>query len=234
MARLLSGGVVAILAVLFDVDFTLAKPGPDLGPEGYARLGSRYGLTLDPSLYEQARLRAFDELERHPELEHDEEIWVLFTERIIRGMGGNGERAHDCAVEMTNAWEHAHNFELYDDVLPTFDALREHGLKLGLVSNTARDLDRFVAHHGLEVEVALSSRTHGRVKPHESIFRSVLDRLQVQPREAAMVGDTPEDDVDGARALGMQAFLLDRENRHPHSDARLTDLRQLPAALGLA
>ena len=31
-------------AVVFDVDFTLAKPGPDLGPEGYRALGSRFGL----------------------------------------------------------------------------------------------------------------------------------------------------------------------------------------------
>jgi HAD superfamily hydrolase (TIGR01549 family) len=224
--------VSEIRAVLFDVDFTLAKPGPDLGPEGYQRLGARYGLTLDPSRYEEARLRAFDDLERHPELEHNEEIWVLFTERIIRGMGGDDERAHECAVEMTNAWEHAHNFELYEDVLPTLAALRTHRLKLALVSNTARDLDRFVAHHGLDVDAALSSRTHGRVKPHESIFRALLERLNVQPVEAAMVGDTPEDDVQGARALGMRAFLLDREGRH--ADADLRDLRELPAALGLS
>jgi HAD superfamily hydrolase (TIGR01662 family) len=220
-----------IRAVLFDVDFTLAKPGPDLGPEGYGRLGARYGLTLDPSRYDEARARAFDVLERHPELEHDEEIWVLFTERIIRGMGGDGERAHECAVEMTSAWEHAHNFELYEDVLPTLAALRAHGLKLALVSNTARDLDRFVTHHGLDVDVALSSRAHGRVKPHASIFRAVLERLAVRPSEAAMVGDTPEDDVQGARALGMRAFLLDREERHQQADLR--DLRELPAALGL-
>ena len=38
---------MALAAVLFDVDFTLAKPGPDLGPEGYTRLGARYGLGLD-------------------------------------------------------------------------------------------------------------------------------------------------------------------------------------------
>jgi putative hydrolase of the HAD superfamily len=225
------GRVLELRAVLFDVDFTLAKPGPDLGPDGYQRLGSRYGLTLEPSLYDDARLRAFDELERHPELEHDEEIWVLFTERIIRGMGGDGERAHECAVEMTAAWEHAYNFELYDDVLPTFAALRTHGLKLALVSNTARDLDRFVAHHHLDVDAALSSRAHGRVKPHESIFRAVLVQLGVQPDEAAMVGDTLEDDVEGARALGMRAFLLDREGRHAEADLR--DLRELPAALGL-
>jgi putative hydrolase of the HAD superfamily len=225
--------VSQILAVLFDVDFTIAKPGPDLGPEGYQRLGRRYGLELDPSRYEEARRLALGELERHPELEHDEEIWVLFTERIIRGMGEGGDRAYECAVEMTRAWEHAQNFDIYDDVLPTFTVLREHGLRIGLVSNTARDLEVFMRHHSLDVDVALSSRTHGRVKPHASIFLAVLERIGVEPARAAMVGDTPEDDVEGARALGMQAFLLDREDRYPEVAGRLDDLRELPAALGL-
>ena len=36
-------------AVVFDVDFTIARPGPDLGAEGYVRLGRRYGLELDAS-----------------------------------------------------------------------------------------------------------------------------------------------------------------------------------------
>jgi HAD superfamily hydrolase (TIGR01549 family) len=224
---------VALAAVLFDVDFTLAKPGPDLGPDGYTRLGARYGLDLDASRYDEARLAAFDTLELHPELEHDEEVWVLFTERIIRGMGGDSERAYECAVEMTRAWEHAHNFDLYDDVLPTLESLRSRGLRLGLVSNTARDLDAFVEHHALDVDAALSSRAHGKVKPHESIFLAVLELLGVAPEDTAMVGDTPTDDVDGARALGISAFLLDREGRFPDADARLTDLRELPAALGL-
>ena len=42
-------------AVIFDVDYTIARPGPDLGPEGYRRLGERYGLTLEPSRYDDAR-----------------------------------------------------------------------------------------------------------------------------------------------------------------------------------
>jgi FMN phosphatase YigB (HAD superfamily) len=48
-----------------------------------------------------------------------------------------------------------------------------------------------------------------------------------------MVGDSYEDDIAGARALGMQAFLLDRDERFPDEPARLSDLRALPAALGL-
>ena len=220
-------------AVLFDVDFTLAKPGPDLGPEGYQLLGRRYGLELDPTRYAEARAAAVETLEKHPELEHDEEVWVLFTQRIIEGMGGSSPASYDCAVAMTQGWEHAHNFELYEDTLPTLEALRGHGLKIGLVSNTGRDLDAFVTHHALDVDAALSSGSFGKVKPDPSIFRAALHRLQVRPRQAVMVGDSPEDDIDGARKLGMRGFLVDRENRFPDEPGRLTDLRELPAALGL-
>jgi putative hydrolase of the HAD superfamily len=224
---------LSLRAVLFDVDFTLARPGPELGPEGYRRLGERFGLALDPARYGEARERAVEQLRRHPELDHDEEVWVVFTEAIVRGMGGDSERAREAAVEMTRAWEHAHNFELYDDALPTLAALREHGLKLGLVSNTGRDLDAFVAHHGLDVDAVLASGAYGKTKPHPTIFRAVLERLEVEPEAAAMVGDSIDDDVEGARALGMRAFLLDREGRRPDFEPRLADLRELPAALGL-
>jgi hypothetical protein len=103
-------------AVLFDVDFTLARPGPELGPEGYVRAGERHGLTLDPARYEEARDAALVDLHRHPELEHDDEIWFRFTERIVRGMGGDGDASYACAVEITRGWERHENFELYDDV----------------------------------------------------------------------------------------------------------------------
>ena len=225
---------MTLRAVLFDVDFTLVKPGPDLGPEGYQLLGRRFGLELDPARYADARLAAVATIERHPELDHDEEVWVLFTEQIIRGMGGDSDRAYECAVEMTRAWEHAENFELYEDTLPVLGALREHGLKIGLVSNTGRDLNAFIAHHKLDVDAAVSSGAHGKTKPHPAIFLAALEQLGVTAEDAVMVGDSPEDDVDGAKALGMRAFLIDREDRFPEVEERLPDLLALPAALGLS
>jgi putative hydrolase of the HAD superfamily len=219
-------------AVVFDVDFTIAQPGPDLGPQGYRKLGARYALELDPGRYDVARHAAFETLERHPELEHDEELWVLFTQRIIEGMGGVGD-TYGCAVEMTRAWEHADHFDLFDDVLPVFADLRARGLAIGLLSNTARDLDLFIAHHSLAVDAALTSRVHGKTKPHAGIFLRMLELLGVSPAEAVMVGDTPEDDIDGARAIGMRAVLVDREGRYPDMADRLSDLYALPAALGL-
>lgn len=221
-------------AVLFDVDFTLVRPGPELGPEGYVRAGARHGLTLDASRYDSAREAAFLELRHHPELDHDDTIWFAFTERIVRAMGGDAPEAHACAVEITRGWERHDNFELYDDVLPVLDELHRLGLKIGLVSNSARDVRAFAEHHGLDVEAGISSFQHGKTKPHPSIFRAVLELLEVEPEEAAMVGDALEDDVEGARAIGMQAVLVDRLGRSPDFAPRIPDLASLPHALGLA
>jgi len=225
---------VTLRAVLFDVDFTLAKPGPDLGPEGYRRLGARYGLDLDTELYTEARTAALVSLERHPELRHDEELWFAFTERIVRGMGGEADAARDLAVEMTRAWERSENFDLYEDVQPVLAGLRACGLKLGLVSNGGREISDFVAHHALDVDCAVASRAHGWIKPHESIFLAALELIGVEPGDAAMVGDSVEDDIEGAAALGMRTILIDREGFHSDRVECLPDLWGLPAALGFA
>jgi HAD superfamily hydrolase (TIGR01549 family) len=221
-------------AVLFDVDFTLSRPGPELGPEGYRRVGERHGLRLDPGLYESARLAALADLQRHPELVHEEELWIAFTEDIVRGMGGDADGSRACAQEMVREWERHDNFALYEDALPVLEELRRHGLRIGLVSNGQRDLDEFVTHHGLDVDVAVGSMAHGRQKPHPSIFEAALAALEVGAAEAAMVGDSYEDDIEGARALGLVAVLLDRDDRYPGEPARIPDLYALPAALGLA
>jgi HAD superfamily hydrolase (TIGR01662 family) len=226
-------GPAALRAVLFDVDFTLARPGAELGPEGYVRAGERHGLRLEPARYEAARDAALVDLRRHPELEHDDEIWFRFTERIVRGMGGDAEAAYACAVEITRGWERHENFELYDDVPDALVALRAAGLRIGLVSNSSRDVREFAYHHGLDVDAGISSFHHGHTKPHASIFRAVLDLLEVEPAEAVMVGDTIADDIEGAVALGMRAILLDREDKRPEYEPRITTLSELAALLGL-
>jgi putative hydrolase of the HAD superfamily len=220
-------------AVLFDVDFTLARPGPELGPEGYVRAGERHGLRLDPARYEVARDAALVDLRRHPELEHDDEIWFRFTERIVRGMGGDADAAYACAVEITRGWERHENFELYGDVPDTLAALREAGLRIGLVSNSARDVREFARHHGLDVDAGISSFHHGRTKQHASIFTAVLDLLGVKPPEAVMVGDTITDDIEGALALGMPAILLDRDGLRPEFEPRIETLHELLSTLPL-
>ena len=224
---------MTLRAVLFDVDFTLAKPGPELMPEGYVRCGGRHGLVLDAAQYGAARDAALIDLKRHPELDHDEEIWVAFTERIVLGMGGSRPASYDVAVELTSRWTDHSNFELYEDVLPVLDELRKAGMRIGLVSNSARDVHEFAQHHALDIDAGISSFQHGKTKPHASIFKAVLDLLEVEPHEAAMVGDTIQDDIEGALALGMRAVLVDRLCQQPAFEPKIADLYALPAALGL-
>jgi HAD superfamily hydrolase (TIGR01549 family) len=221
-------------AVLFDVDFTLCRPGPELSAERYARIAARHGATLDIGRYDDAREAAALNLKRHPELLHDDTIWHRFTEEIFLGMGGPREIASECATEIEQGWEVSENFELFEDALPVLEELRAAELRLGLVSNGIRDLHEFVAHHCLDVDAIVGSRAHGYVKPHPTIFQAALQQLGVEPAAAAMVGDSLEEDVEGARALGMRAILIDRDDRHPDVEERLTDLYGLPAALGLS
>jgi putative hydrolase of the HAD superfamily len=221
-------------AVLFDVDFTLCRPGPELSPERYARIAARHGITLDVSRYDDAREAAALNLKRHPELLHDDTIWHRFTEEIFLGMGGPEEIASECATEIEQGWEVSENFELFEDALPVLEELRAAQLLLGLVSNGIRDLREFVVHHRLDVDAVVGSRAHGFVKPHPTIFQAALEQLGVEPADAVMVGDSLEEDVEGARALGLRAILIDREDRHPGVEERLTDLYGLPAALGLS
>ena len=223
---------MTVEAVLFDVDFTLAKPWPLLGPSGYHDAGKRFGLDLDPKRYNEARAAAVLDLKQHPELEHDEEVWLRFTEDIVRGMGGEGESCRSVAQAITDRWLASENFELYEDVLPVLDLLRARGVKIGLVSNTSRDLGAFVEHFKLPVDAWIWSGRHGKVKPSPTIFMVVLDELGVAPEAAVMVGDSLEDDVEGARALGMRGYLVDRDGRTEVEDA-LPTLLALPALIGV-
>jgi putative hydrolase of the HAD superfamily len=220
-------------AVLFDVDFTLCRPGPELSADRYARIAARHGVMLDSSRYEEAREAAALNLKRHPELLHDDTIWHRFTAEIFMGMGGPEELASGCATEIEQGWEVSENFELFEDALPVLEEVHGAGLSVGLVSNGVRDLTQFVAHHRLDVDAIVDSRTHGRVKPHPTIFQAALDALGVAAAESVMVGDSLEEDIEGARALGMRAILIDREGRHPEVPERLSDLYGLPAALGI-
>jgi putative hydrolase of the HAD superfamily len=89
------------------------------------------------------------------------------------------------------------------------DALRDRGLKTGLVSNTMeprwlllRDLDE----QGLaeRLDAVVFSSDLGIRKPHPEIFRRALDELGVSAERALFVGDRLVADIRGARDVGMR------------------------------
>ncbi len=99
------------------------------------------------------------------------------------------------------------------DAVAVLTALRERGLRTGLLSNThwPRELhERWLAEAGLldllDVRLYTSDMTH--MKPHPVVFAALLDAVGVGSHEAVFVGDRPRDDISGAQGVGMRTVLL--------------------------
>jgi putative hydrolase of the HAD superfamily len=65
----------------------------------------------------------------------------------------------------------------------------------------------------------VSSEDIGWRKPHQRIFREVLRRLQVKAEEAVYIGDSPLEDIEGAKTVGMRTIFV------PSQFNSLQDLR---------
>lgn len=115
------------------------------------------------------------------------------------------------------------------------DLGRDH--RLALVTNGAPDVQReklagtTLAPH---FEAIVISAELGVGKPDSRIFGAALDALGVASADAAMVGDSLERDVAGARLTGVRSIWLDRAGTVEASirpDARIRSLRELRHSL---
>jgi putative hydrolase of the HAD superfamily len=225
--------------VIFDVDYTLLRPGTRFEAEGYRALGREFGLELDPGRWGAAeRAVGAAMMERRERLgtRHDEAVYEIVATTIIEELGGGDPAAVAAAAHaQLAAWWNVEHFTLYDDVLPCLQRLEEAGLSLALLSNTSRDLDAVAGHFGLGalVDFKLASSVVGYCKPAPEIFAALLAQAGVPANEAVMVGDNLEDDVRGAIAAGCHGVLLDRRGRSDVPLPTIRSLDALPALLGL-
>lgn len=221
-------------AVFFDVDFTLIHPGPKFQAAGYEASCARHGVPVDPARFDAAVAGAAPVLEAAGE-GYDADLYVKYTRRIIELMGGTSPAAETVARELYDEWAEHHHFSLYDDVVETFETLRARAIRIGLISNSHRCLASFQSHFSLDglIAVAVSSPEHGFMKPHPNIFRAALVRMEVEPAEAVMVGDSVSHDVHGARSVGMRGILLARGAAFATVDdvEVIRTLRELPERL---
>jgi putative hydrolase of the HAD superfamily len=121
----------------------------------------------------------------------------------------------------------AMRFDAYGDAAPALRDLRDDGLALIAVSNWDCSLPEVLARVGLNelLDGVVSSAAAGHRKPDPGIFAPALELAGVEPGEALHVGDTREEDVEGARAAGIRALLIDREGEGGDISS-LADIRQ--------
>jgi 2-haloalkanoic acid dehalogenase type II len=117
-------------------------------------------------------------------------------------------------------------FATYPDASPALAGLREQGLKLIVVSNWDASLETVLERCGLArlLDDVVTSAAAGVSKPDPAIFEVALELAGCEPDEALHVGDTPSEDIEGARAAGIRALLIDRDG---HGDiASLSEISE--------
>jgi len=125
--------------------------------------------------------------------------------------------------------------------IETLERLRADGLRLGLISNLSllphkvrEDLDALGI--GSLLDAAAFSSEVGFRKPDARIFLHTLKELGEDPAHAVFVGDRLNDDIVGARAVGMRTVLT-REFRQEDPgdvkpDAVVEKLSEVPDVIG--
>jgi putative hydrolase of the HAD superfamily len=102
-------------------------------------------------------------------------------------------------------------------VVETLRALRERGQRVGLITVCTEDVETLWEQSelaGLFDAEIFSSRV-GMSKPDPRIYLACCDALGVEPHEAVFVGDGANDELDGARRVGMEAILIHRPGEGP-------------------
>ncbi len=151
----------------------------------------------------------------------EEELWARARDTHRSGtldevFAAAGVTASPAEVAAYHAWWE--EYTITDpDVRPLFLALRERGIRVGVLSNTLwprAEHERVFRRDGVLdlIDAAVYPREIEWTKPHPAAFRAALAAVGgVAPERAVFVGDRPWDDVSGAQAVGMRAVLV------PHS-----------------
>lgn len=125
--------------------------------------------------------------------------------------------------------------QCYQDTFPVLRELRARGFRTAIVSNTSWGSPAFLWRDEIKriglaeyMDALVFDRDIGWRKPARPIFEFALERLQARPDECVFVGDEPRWDIEGSRALGIEAILVDRVGNAPIGQERtVKDLSDL-------
>lgn len=123
--------------------------------------------------------------------------------------------------------------ELFEEALEVVEEVKRHA-GVGMITNgpsrIQRDkIERLAIAHLFPF--ILVSEEEGISKPDPAIFHRALELGGAQAHEAAYVGDSPENDVAGARAAGLTSVWINRTGRDwpggPEPDCEIRNLREI-------
>jgi 2-haloalkanoic acid dehalogenase type II len=217
-----------VKAVLFDMGLTLTKTSPF--PEIYRRILAHFKIKVsveDVVGAQKTTETKFDAAD-YP-INRRKEYWTEYNVSLLEKLGIQDKRVFLAEKIDELWWEYSH-LKVYQDVEPTLSRLRAKGLKVGIVSNgLKKDLEHVLEKLKLKkwFDVVVSLDSCNCAKPDKEIFLFALNKLGVQPSEVVFVGDSVENDYEGALNIGIKSLIIDREGKVPNQYNKITSLTDL-------
>ena len=209
-------------AVLFDFDGTLGYYRPS-HLELYVTAAAECGVHADLQSLRSAVDTGWSPWETPDGVDHsahsaDEQAFgairaQLHLERYAAaGVIGTADALRAAAVRLVEIEAAPEHFGLFEDTIAALERVRAAGMRAYIVSNHIWQLPEVVEALGLGglVEEVLTSARVGYRKPHPAIFRAAAAVAREEAAALLYVGDHMANDVEGARAAGMHAVLIDR------------------------
>jgi putative hydrolase of the HAD superfamily len=112
---------------------------------------------------------------------------------------------------------HRHSLVPRPGAVDTLKTLRAEGYLVGLITVCSEDIEVLwpeTEFAGLFDAEIFSSRI-GLSKPDPRIYLACCEALGVEPQDAVFVGDGANDELAGARRVGMEAILIHRDGEDP-------------------
>ena len=103
------------------------------------------------------------------------------------------------------------SMKIRKNVIDAFKKLKKKGIKISIVT----DLTTHIQLRKIQklkiakyIDILVTSEEAGSEKPHSIMFLLALNKLNIMPKDAMMVGDNSVTDIEGANAVGMDTVLL--------------------------
>lgn len=132
-------------------------------------------------------------------------------QRMVKLAAENRLPYKDAAKEYgleTVKWP-THLEKLYEDVPKILEKLKNR-YRLGVIANQSFGTEQRLTDYGIRgfFDVIVASAEAGVSKPNPEIFRIALERAQCVPKEACMVGDRLDNDIEPAAEAGMETIWV--------------------------
>ncbi len=215
-----------VKAVFFDAGGTLLFPHPSVG-EVYARVAGEHGLQAQPDVLN----RIFHDVWHEKDglvtaVFADEKSEKNWWREIVRAVFAPVGKFDDFDVffdDLYHQFASPQTWRLFEETHSVLEHFKKKGYIIGMISNWDRRLIGLC--DALDIkkyfDFMLISALYGKAKPHQDIFGEALRLAGVSPEEALHVGDSLEDDVQGARKAGIRALWL---NRHGRDSKHVNDI----------